>query len=257
VGVVVDGAAGVAACADRIVRAHAERRVLHPSSEVRTLDEAYAVQRVVTSARLARGERLAGWKIGYASAAMRVQMGVGEPNAGPLTDAMLLPSGAMVPETVTQPRVEPEIALEIGSDGGVARARCALEVVDSVWRDYRFRLEDNTADGSSAAYAVLGPELPDGCDLAAVEVSLHVDGRPAGVATGAAAMGHPLVALRWLEAWLADRGEPLAPGDVVLTGGLTAASPLPPGSEVVARFGDSLAVSARRAASPPVEETHA
>lgn len=254
---VVGGAVDIAACADRIVRAHAERVLLDPPAVALTLDEGYAVQRLVTAARLARGERPAGWKIGYTSAAMRAQMGVSEPNAGPLTDAMLLPSGAVVPETVTQPRVEPEIALEIGADGGVARARCALEVVDSVWRHYRFRLEDNTADGSSAAYAVLGPQLPAGCDLAAVEVTMQVDGHPAGSATGAAAMGHPLEALRWLETWLAARGERLAAGDVVLTGGLTAAAPFPPGSEVVAAFDSGLAVSARRAARPDEEETHA
>ena len=73
--------------------------------------EAYAVQSEVTAMRLARGERVAGWKLGYTSAAMRTQMGVGEPNFGPLTDAMLLPSGATLPAGALQPRVEPEVGL--------------------------------------------------------------------------------------------------------------------------------------------------
>jgi hypothetical protein len=39
-------------------------------------------------------------------------------------------------------------------------ALACLEIVDSVWSGYRFTLEDNTADGSSAAWVVVGPPLP-------------------------------------------------------------------------------------------------
>ena len=53
----------------------------------------------------------------------------------------------------------PEIALVLGADLHPAAAHAALEVVDSVWRDYRFSLELNTADGSSAAGVALGPPL--------------------------------------------------------------------------------------------------
>jgi 2-keto-4-pentenoate hydratase len=48
--------------------------------------DAYRVQDQVTALRLADGERLAGWKLGYTSAVMRAQMGVASPNFGPLTD---------------------------------------------------------------------------------------------------------------------------------------------------------------------------
>ncbi len=225
------------------------------------LDEAYAVQERVVQARLERGERIVGWKLGYTSAAMRRQMGIDEPNLGPLTDSMVVTSGAVLPEAgLLHPRVEPEIALVAGATregderdpdavaAAVSSARAALEVVDSVFLDYRFRLEDNTADGSSAAFAVLGPELPlddEGKHLRDIRVTLRRNGEPCGVGAGRDAMGGPFDALRWLVRALADRGRSLVQGDVVLTGGLTAAVPLDPGDVVYADF-DRRGVSVSR-----------
>lgn len=210
------------------------------------LDLAYAVQDRVTAARLAQGERVVGWKLGYTSAAMREQMGVASPNHGPLTDAMLLADGAVLPPGTLHPRVEPEIALLFGeavpADADVEavmaaceRAVACLEVVDSVWEGYRFRLEDNTADGSSAAFVVLGADLPVD-DLPAVEVDLSVDGEVVENGTGAAASGHPAASVAWLAARLAERGHAVQAGHVVITGGLTKAHPLDPGGTVSARF---------------------
>jgi 2-polyprenyl-6-methoxyphenol hydroxylase-like FAD-dependent oxidoreductase len=45
----------------------------------------------------------------------------------------------------------------VGADGWPAQVRAALEIVDSVWRDHRFGLELNTADGSSAAAVPVEP----------------------------------------------------------------------------------------------------
>jgi 2-keto-4-pentenoate hydratase len=175
---------------------------------------------------------------------MRAQMGIDEPNLGPLLSGMVV--GGEVGDRFVQPRVEPEIALVLagdpGPDAGVDEvlaacrtARVALEVVDSVWTDYRFDLEHNTADGSSAAGVVLGDEIPlDGLDE--VAVTLLVDGAETERGRGADASGHPALGIAWLSARLAERGERLHDGDVVITGGLTAAHPLGPGSTIAARF---------------------
>lgn len=212
-----------------------------------SLTDAYRVQLIVTANRLARGERVIGWKLGYTSIAMREQMGVSEPNFGPLTDVMLLDDGGTVPRTLIQPRVEPEIAFRFGralsaDDGEITRAavfdavesvHACLEVVDSVWANYRFSLAQNTADGSSAAGVVIGPRL-DADDLEAVEVALAVDGAPAGNGIGADASGHPADGVVWLLGRLGRAG--LRAGDVVITGGLTRAVPLESGGLVTARF---------------------
>ena len=116
-------------------------------------------------------------------------------------------------------------------------ALACLEVVDSVWSGYRFTLEDNTADGSSAAWVVVGPSMPLS-DLAALPVTLSVDGDVVERGAGAAASGHPALGVAWLAEQLAARGCALEPGDLVITGGLTSAPPLEPGHRISASFGD-------------------
>jgi len=116
-------------------------------------------------------------------------------------------------------------------------ALACLEIVDSVWSGYRFTLEDNTADGSSAAWVAVGPPLPVS-DLAVLPVELSVDGEVVERGTGAAASGHPALGVVWLAEQLARRGQALEPGDLVITGGLTSAHPLEPGHSISASFGD-------------------
>jgi 2-keto-4-pentenoate hydratase len=243
--------------AEAIVAAHARRRTLDPISGrvPLSMDDAYAIQGLVTEARTARGERRVGWKLGYTSIVMREQMGVDQPNFGPLTDAMLVDDGSDVAGRFTQPRVEPEVALRFGRDvssgadragvlAAVESAHAALEIVDSVWTRYRFRIEDNTADGSSAAGVVIGGEIPlDG--IADVAVTLQVDGEPVGHGQGRDASGHPADGVVWLVGQLAERGERLVAGDVVITGGLTAAAVLAPGCEIAGIFDGTTAVRVR------------
>ena len=107
---------------------------------------------------------MVGWKLGYTSEVMRRQMGIARPNIGPLTDRMLLNSGDAVHERLVQPRVEPEIGLRLQTAldarhapvdrhtvvAAVEGAYACLEVVHSTWTGYRFNLEQNTADNSSA-----------------------------------------------------------------------------------------------------------
>jgi 2-keto-4-pentenoate hydratase len=244
------GALDPAAAAGALLRARRAGVTLDEllSSAGLSLADAYRVQDQVTALRLAAGERRAGWKLGYTSAVMRAQMGVAAPNFGPLTDAMLLGPPAVLPAGALQPRVEPEIGLRLGrrltgpcsaSDvlDACDTALACLEIVDSVWVGYRFTLEDNTADGSSAAWVAVGPPLPVS-DLAALPVELAVDGVVVEEGVGAAASGHPAAGVAWLAEQLASRGRALEPGDLVITGGLTSARPLESGHLISASFGD-------------------
>ena len=255
------GALDAVAAADALRRARRTGQTLDVllSEEVSlSLADAYRVQDQVTALRLAEGERLAGWKLGYTSAVMRAQMGIAAPNFGPLTDAMLLSSPALLPSGALQPRVEPEIGLRLGRrlmapcsvesvlDACDAALAC-LEIVDSVWAGYRFTLEDNTADGSSAAWVAVGPSLPLE-DLVSLPVELSVDGEAVERGTGAAAGGHPAAGLVWLAEQLAESGLALEPGALVITGGLTSARPLEAGHRVGALFGGRWSVEVRRPA---------
>jgi 2-keto-4-pentenoate hydratase len=222
---------------------------------IRDLETAYAVQDALTARRLDRGDTVVGWKLGYTTQVMREQLGIDEPNIGPLLSSMVLAGGHGLPVGLLHPRVEPEIALVLDRDvdqaldpsaavKACAEALVALEVVDSVWTGYRFDLEHNTADGSSAAHVVVGAPVPMEV-LDELEVTLYRNGAVVGTGTGAAALGHPVHALAWLTGELSRRGRSLRAGDIVITGGLTAAVPIQPGEVVHAEF-DHPSLSTRR-----------
>jgi 2-keto-4-pentenoate hydratase len=249
--------------ADLLHRARSQRKLLDADREATllSLDGAYAVQATLTGLRLAEGRCHVGYKLGYTSAAMRQQMGVSAPNFGPLLDDMVLQDGGQA-RGLMHPRVEPEIGIVLACDlsgaglmlhevaDAVGEVRASLEIVDSVWRDYRFTLEQNTADGSSAAGVVMGPRLDvDPLQCHRIGVQLLQDDATLTTVTSAAAGGHPLQCVAWLAAQLAERGEQLHKGELIITGGLTAATPLLPGSTISARFGEGATVAVRRPAN--------
>ncbi len=102
--------------AEAILRARASATPV-PADSVRVDAEvAYDVQDAVTASRLSAGERVVGWKLGYVSEIMREALGIQEPNAGPLTDAMVFTSPGHLTSGGLQPRVEPEIAVTLDAD---------------------------------------------------------------------------------------------------------------------------------------------
>ncbi|MEI6372565.1 MAG: fumarylacetoacetate hydrolase family protein [Actinomycetes bacterium] len=227
------------AVAESIVLARREGRLLSPDAGRRLpVADAYAVQDVVV-AQLRQGEERVGWKLGYTSDAMRRQMGIDEPNLGPLFESMMLSNDAVVSAGVVQPKAEPEIAAIIGPEGQVLQWRAAIEVVDSVWEGYAFDWALNTADGSSAALVVLG-DVVSADGLARLPVSLARNGSIVQHGWSRNAMGDPAVALTWLSERLAERGDQLREGDVVITGGLTAAVAFEPGDVIEAAVGNAL-----------------
>jgi 2-keto-4-pentenoate hydratase len=96
------------------------------------------------------------------------------------------------------------------------------------------------ADGAANGRYVLGPEIPhwrDG-DLAALPVTLEVDGAIRRSGTGAEAMGHPFNVLLWLAEALRQRGQGLAAGDLVSSGSCTGMLRPAAGQRMRARFGE-------------------
>jgi 2-oxo-3-hexenedioate decarboxylase len=235
--------------ARRLHEARLARRPIDPLTDEHAdldLATAYAIQEAGVGLRVATGERIVGGKLGFTSQAMQQAMGVDEPNRAWLTDAMVVHDGRIRLGDLVHPKAEPEIALVLDRDldgaAGPAEILAAtrtvhacLEVVDSRYRDFRFRAADNIADGSSAGQLVLGPgvPLPDR-PLAALRCELHVDGRTSAHAEGAAALGDPAAAAAWMARHVADHPRGLRAGDIVLTGGLTAPVTLVPGQRIEA-----------------------
>lgn len=244
------------AAASALAAAARDRVPIAPLSETWPgfdVDDAYAVQTLFVAGRAEAGARTVGWKVGLTSLAMQRQLGVDQPDFGPLLDDMEISTGGEVPAaSLIAPRIEGEIAFRLGSglegpgvdrDGAAEAVEVvlgALEVIDSRIADWRIALPDTIADHASCARFVLGESgVPlDRLDLPSVELVLTVDGDEAGRGTGSAILGDPLLALAWLANTLGAYGRELRAGDVILAGAVHAAVPLRAGTHVRAAFSD-------------------
>lgn len=212
-----------------------------------TIDQAYEAQKLSIERRLARGERRIGIKMGLTSKAKMAQVNVTEMNWGRLTDGMLLADGGtLVLSRYVHPRAEPEIALRLGRPlaGTVTATEAwlaiegvapAIEVIDSRYKNFKFRASDVIADNSSSSTLVVGPWHRPDVDFSNLGMVLEFDGQPVAIGSSAAILGHPIRSLMAAARLMALRGESLSPGDVVMTGGATAAEPLRAGIHVRAR----------------------
>jgi 2-oxo-3-hexenedioate decarboxylase len=215
------------------------------------LDTAYAIQDETLRRRLARGEQLVGVKLGLTSRAKQQRMGISSPLVAWLTDAMVLPAGAPVPQDLLiHPRAEPEIVFVMGerlAGPGVTAATAmravegvcgGIELIDSRYRDFRFTMPDVVADNASSGAFLTGPVTlrPEGLDLSLEACLVEVDGRIVDSATGAAVQGHPAEALALAANALAGRGLAIEAGWIVLTGGMTDAVSAPAGSTIGVHF---------------------
>src|SRR5689334_424078 len=240
--------------AAELLRCEDERRDRPPFTDEwpeLDLETGYRIQDVALEQRLARGERLVGVKLGLTSKAKQERMGVDVPLVAWLTDAMILAAGdAVQQDRLIHPRIEPEIVFVMRDrlEGpGVTResAMAAVgsiaggaEVIDSRYRNFRFRAGDVIADNaSSGAYVVIDNTVtPDEIDLRAEKVEVHVDGKLQYSGSGEDVQGHPGEALALAANDLARRGKAIEAGWVVLTGGITDAVFAAPGSTIEVKF---------------------
>jgi 2-keto-4-pentenoate hydratase len=244
--------------ATSLAQAARERAPIPPITETWPgfdVDDAYAVQTLVIDERVgSTGARRVGWKVGLTSAAMQRQLGVDQPDFGPLLTDMQAPCGGTIETSgLIAPRVEGEIAFRLARDlagpgitvqdvaDAVVIALPALEIIDSRIADWKIALADTIADhASSAMFVVAADGTPlDGLDLQGVEMALLIDGEEVDRGVGRAVLGDPLEAVAWLANTLGEYGERLSARDVVLAGALHASVPVRPGMRVEARFSDA------------------
>ncbi len=222
-------------------------------------DAAYAVQDLNTTHRLSQGATLVGRKIGLTSAAIQKQLGVDQPDYGMLFADKSVTSGDEIAIAhLLQPRVEAEIAFVLGDDldaeglttidliNAIDYVLPAIEVVDSRINDWDITIADTIADNASSGMFVLG-DSPRGLsefDLRLCGMVMERRGEVVSTGAGAACLGNPLIATRWLAEVMAAAGRPLCSGDVVLSGGLGPMVSVQPGDVFEARISGLGGVSA-------------
>jgi len=218
-------------------------------------DDGYRVAAHLMDLRRRRGEQPVGRKIGFTNRNIWPQYGATSPIWAHVYDRTLVYAknnrATVSLRGAARPRLEPEIAFKLNAPlpRGVSDPLQVLEriewfapsfeIVDCHFADWKFKPADAAADFSLHWRLIVGaPHQVNAGDIEALvpalrdcEVALQRDGTVMDRGTGANALGHPATALVFLADILSGQPQfaPLAAGEVITTGTLTAALPIAPG----------------------------
>jgi 2-oxo-3-hexenedioate decarboxylase len=217
-----------------------------------SVDAAYRVRAEVTRRRRARGETPIGRKLGFTNTATWVSFGLTAPIWAPVYDTTVTflkrATATISVARFCEPRLEPEVVLHFQSSPPVGADETELirhldwialgfEVVQSHFPGWRFRTADAIAAFGVHAHLIVGPPVAVTAiadpiwALQGFTITLLLDGVPREYGGGAQVLGSPLLATLEMLDSLAGQpdAEPIAPGEIVTTGTLTAAVPVRPG----------------------------
>lgn len=233
---VIDAADAAAA----LLREHDDRapfRSIRGTFPFEEIGVSYAIQDEVVRRLLERnGCGAAGYKIGLTSPRMQQMCGIPHPIGGRVLANRVHPSGTTVPlSAFIHLGIECEIAVRMGRDltpgalpatveeigRAVEAVAPAFELVEDRHADYAsLDMLTLVADNSWNAGVVLGEFRPAWPELGSIEGVLTVNGQALDRGFGRDVMGHPFEPLLWLARHLAERGEALRAGEIVMTGSL-------------------------------------
>lgn len=223
-----------------------------------TMDDAYEIQNAICRAKLATGHKVIGWKIGLTSKTMQYALGIDIPDSGILFDDMAFETGATVPAgRFIQPRIEAEIAFVMKSPLGGAKltrddvmaaaeyVSPSIEILDT--RIMRADPDtgktrtvlDTISDNAANAGIVLGHERhrPDAFDLRWVGAITSRNGEVEETGLGAGVLNDPAESVAWLARRMAQYGQQIEAGQVILSGSFIRPVECPSGTDIHADFG--------------------
>ena len=221
------------------------------SIESLSVEDTYEIQRRVIAARVARGEKVVGYKVGCTSRAIRRQFGLTEPICGRLMAPHVFFGDAVLQwHDYISCAVEPEFVFKIGKDlpHEVTDERQLVDAIEYVSpgievHNYKFwfgkpTLQELVASNGIHAALVIGTEktLPAKLDFEMEGVGLFKNGELVASGIGAEILGGPLKSLRWLANHLVRRGEHLRAGQIVIPGSAVELVAAEPSDGIVARF---------------------
>ncbi|WGD37450.1 2-oxo-hept-4-ene-1,7-dioate hydratase [Lysinibacter sp. HNR] len=249
--------------ADELVRADRERITL-PRLTARypdmVIEDSYAIQKVWSDRRVAHGARLVGHKIGLTSRAMQVATGITEPDYGVIHDDMVYQTGSTIEfNRFSNVRIEVELAFVLSKPltgrhttifdvlDATAYVVPAIEVLNS-----RLELEgrtiiDTISDNAAMGAMVLGgrPVRVDEIDLRWVSALLYRNETIEESGVAAAVLGHPAMGVAWLTDKLAQHGQSLGAGEIILAGSFTRPVWVERGDTIHADYGQLGSVTCR------------
>ncbi|WP_339845696.1 fumarylacetoacetate hydrolase family protein [uncultured Halopseudomonas sp.] len=215
--------------------------------EIHMLEQAYEVQDELIKKFNAAGHKVVGYKLGLTDPKAQAQMALNNPLFGKLVEGWGFAAGADIPtDKLIAPRVEGEVAFvfSAGIDdpdvdeetlkNSISKVLPALEICDSAFAGWPRSLFDAVADNLSSGFYVLGDDARDVHDLDFPNMTMQLFCNDEKAVEGDArqCMGSPLAACMWLVRELAERGTPIQPGDVILSGSLGPMQPIAKGDQI-------------------------
>jgi len=223
-----------------------------------TMDDAYAVQAAWVKQKLAAGRKQIGWKIGLTSKAMQYALNIDIPDSGVLLDDMVFDDGAVIPaDRFIQPRIEAEIAFVMKAPlkgpnvsifdvlNATDYITPALEILDT--RVLRADPEtkktrsivDTISDNAANAGIVIGGRQmrPDQVDMGWMGAIVSRNAEVEETGLGAGVLNHPARGIVWLANRLAQYGDGIDAGQIVLAGSFIRPIEARHGDTISADFG--------------------
>ncbi|NLT30354.1 MAG: hypothetical protein GXX86_07850 [Propionibacterium sp.] len=154
-------------------------------------------------------------------------------NIARISEDMLLPIGAPMPEGLAEPTLQPYLALLLGHEvgGSLVEARASIWMVHGV-------VVVRDGDEIRGVWTAPRARIADEIDLTFTGVLVHANGEVINSGTGAAGYGHPAGALMAAQNALQEGDDVSA--DVVLAPGLTPPIPVTPGLAYGFEFNEGL-----------------
>jgi 2-oxo-3-hexenedioate decarboxylase len=243
--------------AAEVLSASAARRQMAPFTARDAgfdLAAAYSVTAALRRARVARGERPVGRKIGFTNRTIWPEYGVYAPIWGDMYDSTLrelaATDGTLDLSPLLEPRIEPEIAFgfKTAPQAGMHEAEIlgcvdwiahGFEIVQSIFPSWKFQAADTVAAYALHGAYRLGPRhtiaAGDHADwlqkLRSFEIVLSKDGAVIDRGQAMNVLDGPLSTISHLLDVLSrdQANPPLQAGEIITTGTVTRAFPVAPG----------------------------
>lgn len=251
------------AIADELAAAERDRTTVplltgrYPSM---TVEDSYAVQNEWRRRGIAAGRRPVGRKIGLTSKVMQAATGITEPDYGAIFADAVFDNGAVIEHAqFSNVRIEVELAFVLaeplrGPDTTVFDVLRATEYVVPALEILSSRVElpgrtivDTISDNAAFGGLVYGgnPVKPGDIDLRWVAALLYRNETIEESGVAAAVLNHPATGVAWLANKLAQHGDHLEVGEIVLAGSFTRPMWVEQGDTVLADYGPMGTISCR------------
>ena len=251
------------AIAAELVQADIDRTILprltarYPGMEV---EDSYAIQKIWSDRRIEAGARLVGHKICLTSKVMQVATGISEPDYGVIHDDMVYESGSVIEfDRFSNVRIEVELAFVLAKPltgpnttlfdvlDATAYVVPALEVLNSHLELEGRTIVDTISDNAAMGAMVIGgrPMKVDDIDLPWASAMLYRNETIEESGVAGAVLGNPAMGVAWLANKLAQHGQTLEAGEIILAGSFTRAMWVEKGDTVHADYGTLGSVTCR------------